>query len=144
MTFTRILIAVDSSPIAAHAAEVGLQLARALGAEIGLISVVDTRDIGAVASEISPDQLLATAREDARRAIEDARTQMPDRAPPLEFVPEGSPDAEIVKAAEQWPADLIVIGTHGRGGLGRVLLGSVAEAVMRHAPCPVLTVRAKR
>jgi nucleotide-binding universal stress UspA family protein len=46
-----------------------------------------------------------------------------------------------VNAAKEWPADVIVIGSHGRAGVTRVLLGSVAEAVMRHAPCPVLVVR---
>ena len=49
---------------------------------------------------------------------------------------------EIVRLAEEVNADLIVMGTHGRGGLSRLLLGSVAEAVMRTAPCPVLTVKA--
>jgi universal stress protein A len=53
----------------------------------------------------------------------------------------GKPAAEIVNAAKEWPADVIVIGSHGRAGVTRVLLGSVAEAVMRHAPCPVLVVR---
>jgi len=47
-----------------------------------------------------------------------------------------------VKTAHEWPADLIVTGSHGRHGLGRVLLGSVAEAAIRHAPCSVLVVRA--
>ena len=55
----------------------------------------------------------------------------------------GSPVGEVVKAAKDWPADLIVIGSHGRGGIRRALLGSVAEGVMRQAPCPVLVVRAK-
>ncbi|MFO0796593.1 MAG: universal stress protein [Gemmataceae bacterium] len=54
----------------------------------------------------------------------------------------GEPAAEILKAAGEYAADLIVMGTHGRGGLARLALGSVAEKVLRHAPCPVLTVRA--
>jgi nucleotide-binding universal stress UspA family protein len=57
---------------------------------------------------------------------------------------EGGPEEEILRVAERAPCDLIVMGTHGRTGLGRVLLGSVAEAVLRHAPCPVLTVKAPR
>jgi nucleotide-binding universal stress UspA family protein len=61
----------------------------------------------------------------------------------LEFLPVGDPSIEIVKAAREWPADLIVIGSHGRQGVSRMLLGSVAEAVTRHAPCPVLVIRAK-
>lgn len=57
-------------------------------------------------------------------------------------VQRGEPAAEILKAAADVAADLIVMGTHGRGGLSRLALGSVAEAVLRKAPCPVLTVRA--
>ena len=53
----------------------------------------------------------------------------------------GVPDQEIVGLARDERADLIVIGTHGRGGMNRVLLGSVADRVVRLAPCPVLTVR---
>ncbi|MEK7715145.1 MAG: universal stress protein, partial [candidate division NC10 bacterium] len=53
----------------------------------------------------------------------------------------GVPFEEIVKAAEKEGADMIVMGTHGRSGLNRLLLGSVAERVIRLAPCPVLTVR---
>ena len=53
----------------------------------------------------------------------------------------GVPFEEIVKIAEEERADMIVMGTHGRGGLNRMLLGSVAERVIRLAPCPVLTVR---
>jgi nucleotide-binding universal stress UspA family protein len=54
---------------------------------------------------------------------------------------DGTPHAEIVKAAREETADMIVMGTHGRGGLERLLLGSVAGRVIRLAPCPVLTVR---
>src|SRR5438105_11382148 len=53
----------------------------------------------------------------------------------------GDAAAEIIRVARELPADLIVMGTHGRTGIGRLLMGSVAEHVMRHAPCPVLTVR---
>jgi nucleotide-binding universal stress UspA family protein len=55
----------------------------------------------------------------------------------------GTPATAITKAAKDWPADLIVIGSHGRSGMRRALLGSVAEGVMRNAPCPVLVVRAQ-
>jgi nucleotide-binding universal stress UspA family protein len=57
---------------------------------------------------------------------------------------EGVPYDRIVRAARSTRADLVVLGTHGRTGLGRVLLGSVASRVITLAPCPVLTVRAKR
>jgi universal stress protein A len=54
----------------------------------------------------------------------------------------GSPGPRIVEAAQQWKADLIVMGTLGRTGVSRLLLGSVAEYVLRHATCPVLTIKA--
>jgi nucleotide-binding universal stress UspA family protein len=54
---------------------------------------------------------------------------------------EGDPAAEILRAARELPADVIVMGTHGRTGLSRLLMGSVAEAVVRKAPCPVLTAK---
>ena len=53
----------------------------------------------------------------------------------------GDPSTEIVRIAEEERAELIVLGTHGRTGLSRILMGSVAEAVVRHAPCPVLIYR---
>jgi nucleotide-binding universal stress UspA family protein len=56
-------------------------------------------------------------------------------------VGEGDSAVEILRAAQDLKADLIVMGTHGRTGLGRLLMGSVAEQVVRKAPCPVLTVR---
>jgi len=58
------------------------------------------------------------------------------------YLLEGDPAAEIVQMARDSQCDLIVMGTHGRTGLGRLLMGSVAEQVMRKAPCPVLTVKA--
>ena len=70
------------------------------------------------------------------------RLRPPDPAVPADHcLRQGDPAAEIVRLAREYPCDLIVLGTHGRGGLGRLLLGSVAEAVVRQAPCPVLTVR---
>jgi len=55
----------------------------------------------------------------------------------------GKSASEIIRTAKEWPADIIVIGSHGRHGIQRALLENVAEAVMRHAPCPVLVIRAK-
>jgi nucleotide-binding universal stress UspA family protein len=54
---------------------------------------------------------------------------------------EGKPADEVIAAAREWTAELIVLGTHGRSGVARAVLGSTAEAVVRHAPCPVVVVR---
>lgn len=144
MSFRKILIAVDESAFAARAADVGLELARSLGAEVALIHVVDP-SVDAYAPEggIPASELIALAQQDGRRLVAAFSQRASLQPPPLEFIHIGKSATEIVKAAKDWPADLIVIGSHGRGGVKRLLLGSVAEAVMRHAACPVLVVRAE-
>ncbi len=67
---------------------------------------------------------------------------IPDGAVPVDRrLLVGDPATEIVRIAEEEPCDVVVMGTHGRTGLGRLLMGSVAEEVLRKAPCPVLTVK---
>ncbi len=143
MLFERILIAVDREPIAAHAADIGIGLARLTGAEVAFIHVIDPALVNAADTGIQPAALAASAKEDARQVIGEFRKRITKRSGVLEFTEIGNPASEIVKAAKDWPADLIVIGSHGRGGLTRALMGSVAEGVMRQAPCPVLVARAK-
>jgi nucleotide-binding universal stress UspA family protein len=66
----------------------------------------------------------------------------PDPARVERWLEEGDPASEILRLAREGRCDLIVMGTHGRRGLGRLLMGSVAETVLRKAPCPVVTVKA--
>lgn len=143
MTFRKILIAVDSEPVATHAADVGVELAQALGAEMAFVTVVDSSLGYPADTGVSPDELLSVAKQDAKGMLDDFRQRLAQQTGAMEFILTGSPATEIVKAAREWPADVIVIGSHGRRGVPRVLLGSVAEGVMRHAPCPVLVIRAK-
>lgn len=143
MVFRKILIAVDSEPIAAHAADVGAELARLTGAEVAFIHVIEPELVNPADRGIQPATLIASAKDEARKLIGDFRNRLSQPSSALEFVQIGSPQTEIANAAKDWPADLVVIGSHGRGGVRRALLGSVAESVMRHAPCPVLVVRAK-
>lgn len=142
MTFNRILIAVDDEPVAAHAVEIGIALAHSLHANAALIHVMERpvpvgADIG-----VSPAELSSHTRAEGRRLLSGVRHRLSLRPVVQEFLESGNPSAEIVKAAKTWPADLIVVGSHGRGGMERIFMGSVAELVMRHAPCPVLVVRA--
>jgi universal stress protein A len=141
MGFKRILIAVDGSEIGVHATRVGLELALALKAQVAFIHVIAAAlsddawmPVASLELTLPPDheitQVLATLGEGA---------PIPSDAP--RFVPVGVPVELIVGTARSWPADLVVIGSHGRDGLNRFLLGSVAEGVTRHAPCPVLVVR---
>jgi nucleotide-binding universal stress UspA family protein len=142
MSFQKILVAIDEDPVAAHAAEVGMDLARHLNAQVALIYVIDPTLILDPEAGIGADDLVLKARQDAARIVADFRARLQADARSLGFTPLGSPGSEIVKAAQEWHADVIVIGSHGRRGVTRALVGSVAEGVMRHAPCPVMVVRA--
>ena len=141
MSFKRILIPVDGSAQSAHAAATGRDLAQALGAEIATVYVVEPPVSYSGEIGIPPEELLEVADRDDRAALAELRrnVRLPEEA--RHFVRVGHPADVIGKVAAEWPADLIVIGSHGLGGLGRALLGSVADAVVRHAPCPVLVVR---
>ncbi len=141
MNFRRILIAIDGSPIAAHAADVGIELALLLGAELSLIYVVDPGQTWTPEAGASAAELIKLEEKEGKRLLAEFRCRATLKAPPFEFIQIGRPADEIVKAAKEWHSDIIVIGSHGRSGIGRVLLGSVAEGVMRQTRCPVLVVR---
>jgi nucleotide-binding universal stress UspA family protein len=139
--FRKILIAVDGEAVSAHAAQVGLQLACCVAGEVALVHVVE---LGLThAPGIAAEDLIAEAKNDGKGIL----TAVQDSISPLfsarEFIRVGKPVHEILAVAKEWPADVIVVGCHGRHGISRILLGSVAEAVMRHADCPVLVIRGK-
>jgi len=136
--FKKVLIAIDGEPVAVHAAETGVDLAQALGAEVAFICVVDVALAYAGDTGPSASELIAAAKLDAQRLVTAIRQRLSPQSSVLEFIPVGTPSEEIVKAAEEWSADLLVIGSHGRRGMQRALLESVAETVMRHAPCPLV------
>ena len=144
MSFNKILVAIESSPIATHAVDVGVELARSLKSEIALIRVTAPPIAYGADAGISVNELMAQARQEDKKLMAGVRERLSLPASVQEFLVQGDPATEIVKAALEWPADIIVIGSHGRAGISRVLLGSVAEAVTRHAPCPVLVVRARK
>lgn len=143
MKFEKVLIAVDEDPIAAHAAEVGMDLAHSLRAQVALVHAIDPSSIYTPEAGMPADEFDLAAERDGTRLMSDFRARLPAGTNALEFIARGRAGPEIAKAATEWGADLIVIGSHGRRGITRALVGSVAEAVMRHAPCPVLVVRAK-
>jgi nucleotide-binding universal stress UspA family protein len=141
MTFRRVLIALDSSAIAAHALEVGLGLAQALGAEVALVYVVDPKLAVAPEAGVPAATLMAEAKREGQGLLAAAAARAAGPSPPWQFLREGQPAKEVIAAAREWGADLILLGTHGRSGVVRAVLGSTAEAVLRHAPCPVVVVR---
>jgi len=144
VVFQRILIAVDSTAVAAHAAEVGLKLAEALRSDVAFIHVVDPAVGLGVESGVSASESIEAARQDATGLLTSLTRQTAHGANVRRhFVAVGNAAAEIAKTATDWPADLIVIGSRGHGRLEAALLGSVADSVLHHAPCAVLVVLAK-
>lgn len=145
--FSRILIAVTNDELAERVIGTGSALAGALGARLALVHIVDLAAASAAAATpvdigVAPTviQEVVEAEEETGKALLDhLAAQFPrDRVETL--LREGTPVEEAVAAAAEWGADLLVVGTHGRGGLQRLVLGSVAEGVLRHAHCPVLVV----
>ncbi len=141
MAFSRILIAVDASEVGAHATLVGLELASALGAEIALIHVAAPTVSDAAWFAVASSELTKPPDIEISEVLAGLRGRVPIPANVVRFVPVGDPVQSITEAARSWPAELVVIGSHGRDGVDRVLLGSLAEGVARHAACPVLIVR---
>jgi nucleotide-binding universal stress UspA family protein len=142
----RILCPVDFSRFSRHALEQAVELARELGAGItalhvaGVAPVTDVVTIGAPIP-LEPARLAAPQRAALTSELLEFACEVEAGGLIVRtLLNEGHPVAMILKAAQEWPADLIVMGTHGRSGFERLLLGSVTERVLRRAPCPVLTV----
>jgi nucleotide-binding universal stress UspA family protein len=141
-----ILVATDFSEPSDAALTYGRALARTFGATLHLAHVVDsvpTFVYGADAYAVSMPELQQELEDAARRQlaellVDNDRPPLPAR---LVLLTSNAPAAAIVDYAKGERIDLIVAGTHGRGGVTHLLMGSVAERVVRTAPCPVLTVR---
>ena len=147
-----ILVPTDFSEAANEALEYALSLAKIFQSKLFLIHVFEPMVYYSDAPMGMHDlvDLEQGIRTSAERALEDVcekaiKAREPEFGPiPVETIlVQGKPFVEIIKTARDKKADLIVLSTHGRGGLEHILLGSVTEKVVRKSPCPVLTVRAK-
>lgn len=146
MTRTRrILHPSDFSSASRAAFAKALALARADRAELLLVHVLSPVTLGMGGEYISPrvlDDVIRSARADAQRRLDALRARAKKAgARATTLLVEGTPFTQIAKVAQAKRADLIVMGTHGRTGLTKLFLGSVAERVVGTASCPVLTVR---
>lgn len=143
MSFKEILVPVDFSETSLHAVRLAVKLARESGARlhlvhIGVVPYVDAGPFGASVPSIlvaAHDEMAAERMHALQRL---AREEIPEGMPVRHQVREGFPPEEILAEAEACKADVICIGTHGRTGMERVILGSVAERVIRGAKIPVL------
>jgi nucleotide-binding universal stress UspA family protein len=148
MPFARhILVPTDFSQASRLAVDAAAVLARQIGAKVTLVHVYDPGGLQPPAAIGWTDVQQKSLEADVRRSIEEGFEQLVrDHLSGVEvadrvLVHDPSPSHGICTYAERIGADLIVIGTHGRTGLKHLLIGSVAERVVRHASVPVLTLR---
>ena len=140
ISLKKVLVPHDFSDTSEAAVRYGLALAKSFNAQLYLLHVSDkARFEMATEFPLGLDGTLEDAVRERLVKILSPREQV-EFKPSFEFR-SGSPAAEIVKYAGEADIDLIVMGTHGRGFVAHAVMGSVAEKVVRAAPCPVLTVR---
>jgi nucleotide-binding universal stress UspA family protein len=144
----KILVATDGSPSSTAAVDAVATRPWPPGTEVEVLTVIHTAvpfilDPAYVIAFIYMDQM-EKARKQAPVIAENAAARLRQAGlSTTTVVLEGAPKHLIVEEAERWGADLIVLGTHGHGPAGRFLLGSVAHAVVLHAPCSVEVVRVR-
>jgi len=144
--YTNILVPIDGSPASDRGCREAIAIAQGLGSRLHFINVVDPRLLfAAVTSTVGPQQLLDGWRSDGERlvarAIADAQAAGVTASAAVRCDAGMRVCDEILEEARRTEADLIVMGTHGRRGLGRFVIGSDAEQILRTSPTPVLIVR---
>lgn len=137
----RILLATDLSGSSSAAADLALDLARDLGAELVIVHVVDRPERGGRGASVAMDPM-TRQREGEARAL--TRRAGRDGIRTTFLAWDGEPGQSIVESALSEEVDLVVVGSHGRGTVGRILLGSVSQYVIANAGCPVLVAREVR
>lgn len=144
--FKRILIAIDDSPFSEKATRIGFNLAKTLNAKVALLNVMDPPSTSYTGDPLLGQQPLimpeiAQLQEEASKAVLERFGELWNGEQELTtFSQMGNPRFEILATAEEWKADLIILGTHGRTGFDHFISGSVAEGVARRSLCPVLIV----
>ena len=144
--YEKILVAVDGSPTSLRGLDEAIKVANAMRGQLMLVHVVNELIISAeYVPSVYYEPILVSLRDSGAKVLEQAvsvarRAGVTCEQKLIETLGGRAAD-EIVKQAQQWPADLIVLGTHGRRGLKRLAMGSDAELVLRQAPVPVLMVR---
>ena len=146
--FKNILVPIDFSEHSLHALRLAISLARHSGATVTLLHVgvvphIYSTELGmsGATGPLFTEMSEQVSREQRHRLEKVAHEELPDEIPHALVIREGFPPEEVIAQVGHGSHDLVVMGTHGRTGLGRVLLGSVAERVVRECPVPVLVTR---
>jgi nucleotide-binding universal stress UspA family protein len=137
-----ILLATDGSPASAGASDEAIDLAIQVGARLLIVSVLgaSSRPAGSTVEAAGPADSRDSVTTKAQALAQRAKAAGCDAT---FLVWDGDPGEGIVAAADSENADLIVVGSHGRSGVSRFLIGSVSDFVVRHAHCPVMVVRGR-
>jgi len=146
LTHARIMVPLDGSQTSNRALDVAVDLAHALGAELILCNVVDLSKVALISG--GQAQLVEESSEEVQaegqRILDDGLQRVANRVPAATRIVAGTPVDDIERLAGELAPAFIVMGTHGRTGFRRAILGSVAEGVARRAPAPVLIVPPER
>jgi glycine betaine transporter len=138
-----ILCPIDYSMYSEKALNYAIEIAEKYGSKLYVIHVLDMRVYDMNESELYNFNIIdeSTIEELRDRLLKCVKEDVRSKIPVETIIVQGVPFVEIIKAAKDHTIDLIVMGTHGRTGISHAIIGSVAEKVVRKAPCPVLTVR---
>jgi len=153
MMIKKILIGIDDSKFAEHAAEYGFDIARKFNAAVGLVNIVEPAVMSQLSTGTDPIlgtlnqgvgieevELLDIQKSHSENIVDRTIKKFAGDLKVSHFTEYGSTADGIISCAKEFKADLIVVGTHSRTGIDRLLMGSVAEHVVRHAEVPVLVV----
>ena len=141
---SRILVGIDGSDDSLRAADYAMELAKSNHAEVLVVSVLDITSIFKILPRETKKQMIALGKQDAGRifVIVQKMAEKKGLDAKTEVIESSSSAADaIINYAKRKGADMIVVGTKGRSGMSKALLGSVASKVVMHSPCPVLVVK---
>ncbi len=143
--YRNIVVATDGSENSQRAISYGVEIAKLSGATVHALYVVDTTSFSSIPMDAGWEVMYETLRKEGEKAISEVKKHGEVSGVEVrEVLLEGHPSNEIIDFAENNNADLIVVGTLGKTGLDRFLMGSVAEKVVRGSKVPVLVVRSEK
>lgn len=146
MSYNKILIAIDDRENSSTVAQKGFEIADQMKAEVAIVYAVDISKVVRNYDMINPElgafikESITNSKTDANKAIDAIIKKFNRDANTKRFTPEGYPRELILQTAEQWQADMIIIGLHGKSGIGIFFMGSISQYISLHSKVPVLIV----
>jgi nucleotide-binding universal stress UspA family protein len=138
--FKKILVPVDFGPASNEALQAAIELAKRDGAELELVHVWEIPAYTYATLEYAPTDLMGPVHDAAQAQLDETLARVKKELPrTVGTLRQGAPWQEVLSVIESRKPDLVLMGTHGRKGVRRMLLGSVAEKIVRASPVPVLT-----